>query len=361
MTRTPDVMDRLAAARPVDLDPWPDAERRRRDLETALAGPAPGPSQTQPRVARRAGLGLVLMAAGTAAAVAVVTLDGGTSAPRTPRPAATASTARSVLLSAAKTAGAQAMGRYWRVHSVSGRAYRTGQGAHGYTVFAGGREYDEWRAASMDDPDLSYTRDLGARPATVADRTAWRRAGAPGTFRVRSGRDRRTFSGRNGAWHTSRTTPAYKRAHRDDYQTPSELRRYAADPARFRRLLFHSPMTGHGRRAAMGLVFGVRFLTEQPVPPAVRAKAFRALADLPGVRYAGRVTTPDGRSGIAIAARETANGEAVDEQVVFDPKTYRVIADQRVAAPATGTTPGTPLSYEIIKSAGWTNATPHRP
>ena len=62
------------------------------------------------------------------------------------------------------------------------------------------------------------------------------------------------------------------------HETAAELARDAADPAKFRRMLFRSPTTRPGDRSVLGLMYGFGFLTEQPAPPSARAKAFRALA-----------------------------------------------------------------------------------
>jgi hypothetical protein len=67
-------------------------------------------------------------------------------------------------------------------------------------------------------------------------------------------------------------------------------------------------------------------LRSAPVPARVRAGLYRAAAYVKGVRYAGEVTDPLGRRGLAV---ELANPEAVN-RLVFDPDTSALLAEESV-------------------------------
>jgi hypothetical protein len=67
-------------------------------------------------------------------------------------------------------------------------------------------------------------------------------------------------------------------------------------------------------------------LRSAPVPARVRAGLYRAAAYVKGVRYAGEVTDPLGRRGLAV---ELANPEAVN-RLVFDPDTSELLAEESV-------------------------------
>ncbi|NUP83113.1 MAG: hypothetical protein HOV96_36840, partial [Nonomuraea sp.] len=89
-------------------------------------------------------------------------------------------------------------------------------------------------------------------------------------------------------------------------------------------------------------------LWSKPSPPAVRAAAYRALADLPGVRYLGGRADPRGRAGEAFAYDLPAG---VRRTLIIDPATSQVLA---------GADAGTGRS-EVVLTAGWTDQPPHLP
>ena len=80
-------------------------------------------------------------------------------------------------------------------------------------------------------------------------------------------------------------------------------------------------------------------MLDYPVSTAVRAAAFRLLADMPGVRSLGQVTDPLGRQGVAVA-------------IPYPREELRVIFD-----PATGTHLANVMStgYVAVTAAEWTD------
>jgi hypothetical protein len=63
-----------------------------------------------------------------------------------------------------------------------------------------------------------------------------------------------------------------------------------------------------------------------PAPAPLRAGLYRALALVPGVELAGRVTDRAGRPGIAVSHTE----EGVRHELVFDPRTSEMLAEREV-------------------------------
>jgi hypothetical protein len=88
--------------------------------------------------------------------------------------------------------------------------------------------------------------------------------------------------------------------------------------------------TGHGDS-----LYGEMFtlvgdaLRETNATPAQRAALYEVAARIPGVESIGRVHDPVGRSGLAVAMRNAADG--VRETLVFDPRTSELLAEESVA------------------------------
>jgi hypothetical protein len=354
---------------------------------------------------RRAAFGLGLVATAAAAVVGIATL-GGTSPASPGHPAQGHSgqgrpaelSAKSILLTAADKAAAEPMGRYWVYHLTGGQSYHTGPATGGYTVVGYSTEQSSWTARSASDSDMMYSRDLGARPLTAADKAAWKKAGSPSTWKVWSNDHYATLSTKPGAsfgtepgtWSQDSTTPAQKKKNialmketcKKAPKTCEKMaftslssqdrQKLASDPVRFKELLF--PGWGNAIKvkgtmdAAHQLMAAYNFLTTQPASPQVRAAAFRLFAGLPGIRSVGKVQDASGRTGIGLAARATMqDGSATtfDEVLVLDAKTYQVLGDQRVVVKAGGSDrgmkPGTILYHDVVLQAGWTNQTPHHP
>lgn len=152
--------------------------------------------------------------------------------------------------------------------------------------------------------------------------------------------------------------------------------RVASDPTRLKALLFpwiakEAQVKPQARREitrnpANELSASFQILTNQASSPKLRAAIFKLLADIPGVRPIGTVHDLKGRTGIALAARGTTLGGAdgvFDYQLILDPKTHRILGDQRVVVRAgdlyPGMRPGTVVERSAIQGPDWTNEAPH--
>lgn len=100
-----------------------------------------------------------------------------------------------------------------------------------------------------------------------------------------------------------------------------------------------------------------------PVSSAVRAAAYRVLANLPGITSLGTVTDPLGRSGVAVALPPMAVGDLGQQQrqLIVDPDTNTILSQQVVlVAPSplaaeAGLTAGTVVNYTATTRIGWTD------
>ena len=409
-------MNELKMIKELLPEPAPPSERATgaafEALEAEIAGRGTRTTRTARRrlpgtgIGRRGRFGLSpltglagLVAAGTAVAIAVAAVgDGGEAAApgAGPVPGGTPASAKEILLAAAGSAAKEKAGRYWRVEEVDGQAYRIGEGANAYTVLGYSSQKVTWRARSASDDDVFYSRDVGARPLTPADREAWRRAGSPKTMRAWSN-DRwvtlstvpgKTTGVESGEWKEKRTTAVEKRRDADQRdrfcstltkdgtkvrkgeclnagQEPGEDVDLLSDPSVVAPLLAPEGAEAGENRAASGMVMGFAFLTRRPATPEVRAAVFRHLAGLPGVRTVGSVTDSRGRTALALAADAPArDGGAVFEyQLLLQPKTYRILGARRVVKKPGGSAkdlrPGEVHSQQLIISIGWSNETPH--
>ncbi|SEG72611.1 hypothetical protein SAMN04489712_11019 [Thermomonospora echinospora] len=259
---------------------------------------------------------LATAAAVSAAAVAVVSLasderpPGGPSSP-------TVLTGNALLV-AATNAEKAPTGRYWHTKRVAGKVYAVGKTAADHYKVDTSREYETW--VDRDGKSHSFMTDRPARPVTAEDRRRWQAAGSPDeilapdpdgvmvSLFVKSLGPRspmpsppdaysfhgltvrqlaelptdakaleKTLLGLKGNWH------AYSK---DFSQRP------VREPIR--------SLRGAERVRALSDVAG-DLLANQPVPPGVRAAAFKMLAGLPGVTVKGQGTDPLGRTGTVVS------------------------------------------------------------
>jgi hypothetical protein len=370
--RRGDVLELLARARPDRLDPDPAAAPPAarfvssgpagaglagRPAEPPAALVVPEPAWPRPRSLRRRYLvaGLAATAAAALAAglaVAAVSQPGRPSAGHLGRPAAgrppsgraaapTASaapvpSARAVLLDAAVNAArVPVTGRYWRVVMSSGSVEAAGPNAHPFAVMQRWFPSANWDSRSAARPSWTLVpASWTARPASAGATAAWRADGSPPLPR---------HHGRQQAWWQTGGAVGYlgngNLTFAQFRALPSAPRRLAAVVRRAARAQNPS-----GVREEM---FGVydQLLKWDPITPGVRAAVFRDLAALPGVRSAGRVTDPLGRTGYGIELTGTGSG-AQREVLVIAPGTASLLADEYFTTtaprhvPASGARPG---------------------
>ena len=398
MNKTPDVMARLAAARPASLTPSPDAERRRRDIAGALAETAQRHGIVGRRTFRRLGFGLGVVAAGAAAALVVATMGDGSSPARGGGHETVRLRPSNVLLAAAQKAEAAPMGKYWYNDQVEAQTFLV---KGGYAVSGAASEFFKWTAAKKGGGDLFSGRDLPARPLTDADKAAWRRAGSPRSFRVRAGDHWDNFTTKAGPWQPDTLQageggrfpfPGFDQGRMVPMPCPKsvggtgcskpvgygataqDLQNLSTDPkqlaARFLR-----PTKAHLARKlgpennAQRLLGVSESLQNAPVPPKLRAAIMRMLPSLPGVYQVGWVTDPLGRPGFAMAADWPSNGPTYHgygsrTEVIFSQNGDYLGSRDVLTRPGgeyRTQKPGFTISYWVSRKSGWTNTKPTPP
>ena len=376
-------MDELSMVRQLLAEPAPSAEVVAEGRGRLLGSPTGGVGLVRRirRGAIRSVFALGLMGAAAAAVLAVATLvsgEGTSPGGGAGAPVVTGGSARSVLLAAAVLAESDsATGKYWHVRSMSRTTLpqRFGHGDDRYTLEQlsvtenwtshGGRSWlgrREW-----------------VRPKTPKDEAAWRRNGSPRRWCIGQTDTSppqpiclRTAPGTASVMGFGQDTFEITEGHDLTFR---QLQRLPERPAALRGWLVEMAKHDLDPSAGKAVVdLNVEnelsdLLVYPPVPPGVRSAAFRALADMPGVRSIGPTQDELGRPGVGIEIRPThalvvvagdgvATGRAgkLTRTFIIDPKTARILADQTRIGDRSQ-----PALDTLILEVGWTNERPHKP
>jgi hypothetical protein len=338
-----DPLDLLRAANPV-ADPGRDLDEAeaRRVLDAALA--APLEPERRPRAARRRRRPLVLapvalvLAGAVAGLVALVSgLGSGDVQPPQSRAAIVLDrTARAAETSA--QAGADlAPGQYLYVRERNTYMVVTADAHPGPYTALQSHTRETW---TNRDGDGEYLERSGARPEFVGprDRRRWEAGGRP------------AISG-----------PTPRGGER---QAIHHGLHFANEPVTYEQLA-GKPTDGHGMYEALKsaghgagnspdeevFVSVGDLLRTSPVPAKIRAALYRALAYVKGIHLAGAVRDREGRRGLAV---ELTGADGMRHQLVFDPGTSRLLAEQDVLVTPNDyvdAKPGTVLGYRVVLQA----------
>ncbi|GAA2314029.1 CU044_5270 family protein [Streptomyces kunmingensis] len=394
--RPADVMKVLAGARPDELDParLTDTPRQREDLARILATGATDDRAARLRTSRRLRpLGAAAaLAAVAASAVVVSTLDGDPAGGRAGGPTHSTSAAadpgsstsngatdvsvdgRLELLGVARKAETPAAeGTYWQTTSRSQNVEVVkAAGGQGQPFAVRTTSTEEWSVGVRPGTRSLMVSGLDAttEPRTRADENRWRSAGSPATMQAEvPGND---GGGRLGYTMGTRR-PMVMRTDADDKVyalgpqniTYQDLLELPADVTELRRKLERlyaddsGADTGAGRAAYV--LRQAADLVTMPVKPAVRAAAYRVMAELPGVRGLGRVTDPLGRegAGFTFPGTDPTPLGSVRQRLVVDASTGELLCEQLVLvepsamARKAGLDAGTTVNYTATTRMGW--------
>jgi hypothetical protein len=325
------------------------------------------------------GLGLVGAAAAAALVVATTAAgpDGGRSG-ETGGGRTEVLSARTVLLSAAHGAARQpaATGRYWHAQNQQFTMFRTGPKSDRYTVTLKQRD-ESWNPRDGKDLSWSLSEYLGTKPASPADAAAWKRAGSPGTFIIAepvpgSGKGK-MLPGRPHAPQVSSSEPDPHGTYwLGRNVTMKDLDGLPADAAKLQAWLLRwyggeSTESGEPMDRDVWLFNVTRgLICDMPVRPAVRAAAFRMLADLDKVEVLQSIKDAQDRTGTAVAMTEhTKYGGVQQQRLIFDRSTGRALANDSVVVKPAGTmaglAPGTVWLSSVVLEAGWVDRVPAFP
>ncbi|MFD6287058.1 CU044_5270 family protein [Streptomyces sp. NPDC060205] len=390
----PDALQALTDARPDELDPCrlANAPRQREDLALILAGATDLPAaRSRVRGPLWGGIrplgAVVALTAVAASTVVVTTLDwnpsGGHADAAPPSSSAAAKPGadgavrmdgRLELLSVAKKAEAPvAEGTYWQTTTHS-------QDVN--VVSAKGDEEQLFAVRTTSSAEWSVGVRPGTRslmvsgldgvtePRTKADEARWLAAGSPTTVEAAA---KKADNLATLGYTMGTRPPMVMRTDADDkiYAlgpqniTYQDVRELPADTGELRRLLEKLYARDSGAEAGDGrnayVLRQAANLITMPVKPAVRAAAYRVMAELPGVRALGRVTDPLGREGVGFTFPGTASTPLgrVEQRLVVDPSTGEMLAEQSVLAEPSaraeeaGLDAGTTVNYSATIRMGW--------
>lgn len=379
-------MDEISMTHRLLAEPPPGphvvAEGRARLLGAARGGRTTRiarPTSTPGRVAFRRSVGLALTGALAAAVVVVAALvpEVGTS-PGAEGDPATGGSARDVLLAAAVRAESEpTSGTYWHVRSTSTTTWprEFGRGDNRYTVEL--RSVVELWTKRNGQTWLGQRRWV--RPKSQEDEAAWRRDGSPNEWCMGN---TDTEPSQPNCLHTAPGTASLTRVGQDTFVvvegrelTFAQLQLLPDDPEALRDWVVDASeddLDPSVSAAVLDLNVAevlVNLLVDVPVPPGVRAAAYRALADMPNVRSIGPARDELGRAGVAILI-DVADGATIlvepgggqsregklTRKLIIDPDTSHVLASQ---ANVGGNS--VPVSRTLILEVGWTDEEPHEP
>jgi hypothetical protein len=330
------------------------------------------------RAVFRSAFGLGLTGAAAAMALTVATLVPGASrAPMDEGPATTDGSARNVLLAvAARAETAPTNGTYWHVRRMFDATWprKLGRGDNRYTV-----EHlsinEEWTKRSG---KSWWGRREWVRPKTSEDAEAWRRDDSPSKWCMGY---TDTEPPEPNCLHTAPGTAFLTR----DYHafevvegrelTFQQLQRLPEDSDGLRAWVVDAVKEDLDPSAPADIVDVnvaenlVGLLVDVPVPPGVRAAAYRALADMPNVESTGPTQDELGRDGVGISidTGDTAgiavlgghpirdSGELTLE-LIIDPDTSYVLYRQTSFGEKPDLNAGT-----LILEVGWTDEEPQEP
>ncbi|MEU8124470.1 hypothetical protein AB0C21_37655 [Spirillospora sp. NPDC049024] len=346
-------------------------------------------------------LGAGLVAAGAAAAVAIVATGQSPPGSSPGAPPGSVDLGKQAVLVAADKAAEQPTGNYWSAERISGQAYVVRAKTGTYAIFGAHDETFNWTGARKGMGEAYYARDLPARPQTPRDEALWRRAGSPSAIRVWSNDHYYTYTTKASKWRSEGPEVGVDPKGGGMFLDKSveELRNLPTDPVKLAEMFLSDdlmaasgadPKPSSKKRMAEllqtrpDLIPGLKIMRASallgtPVPPKVRSGLMKALAAQPGVHAVGRVTDPLGRPGVALAAGErtsTITGEygapkaeqgtyRSRQEIVFDERTGALLSRQDVltepGGPYAQMKPGFVIEYQAVRSSGWTDAKPKPP
>ena len=356
-------------------------------LVVAVAATVPAAAPAQPSAAGRTGAGYTSYSGALPAANA----GGGTGS---------SADGRAILLTAAMQVAKETQPvpeKYWVTSGTAGNFLRVGPAADRYMVLDES-EVQYWANRSPKTFSVWLARQLGAAPASAADRGAWRRDGSPTVWKnvqqTNGLDDAQGYSNGGGPALTMAAGPVANDGAAlgsqqfqvgDHTFTLAQLQALPADPAKLEKLLLsgYKESVFHETPGAFLLDGVLPPVLEEPVTPAVRAALYTLLAGLPGIKSLGEVTDPAGQQGEAVSDTASykncggtptlgANGSVsfsvlfssctTQEILILNPKTGWPLAEELryVGLPAgqRWTAPDRLFSYEIFGQSHWTNANP---
>ena len=219
---------------------------------------------------------------------------------------------------------------------------------------------------TTEDEGVTVTQDLGAAPMTAADQAAWVADGSPtqwrqGSLVIQAGPGEVRVSPARPRGSAKKAFYPYLLAGHP--MTVAALAKLPTDPATLKRWLGDRLETNEIFEADDHTLFqaGLDLVFDLPVPAAVRAAAYRMLADVKGVVSLGMAIDQLGRTGMSVGfARKGDGGNWIQTRLIIDPATGQALAEQSWDL-GTGRSPaakGKQVSSRLLVSASFTDDNP---
>lgn len=377
-------LEALTRARPEALDPGRLSGSRRQhdDLVTIMSSPRAVEESRAVRARRRLAIPVAGAAVAVAGVVVVVSaLSWAPTANHSPADAGPAPTTHSVpdghvvLLDMAKAAEHETgSGDYWEQDTTNGNIGIV-TGAQPYAMLDTSGE--RWSIGVRPGEQSLWQADVGAntQPRTAQDHARWVAAGSPSQVDIDSGLRKTGETSDAKLMDTIGPRHMYEEttnsgndilAIGDENVTFADLQKLPSDVTGLTTFLKQRYARANGSDGGdftWWMFAQASNLITEPVSAQVRASAYRIIANLPGITSLGEVTDALGRTGVgvALAPFQQGNMGTEQEEIVVDPATNTLLANQTVLrtpsplARQAGLTPGTPVVYTATTSIGWTN------
>lgn len=125
----------------------------------------------------------------------------------------------------------------------------------------------------------------------------------------------------------------------------ADLSSLPRSPKALDRYLGHLLPRRYGPEASREFLIIGGMLTAYVMPPGLTAELYRALGDIPGVTADNQAVDVAGRHGVAFKLRMPAAGSGAALEIIINPRTYHLMADELVI-PRTPGSPGRAISTE---------------
>jgi hypothetical protein len=263
--------------------------------------------------------------------------------------------------------GIATSGSYWVVSTEHGESRQKGPASRPYNIMIR-NSIEIWQPTGGGDETFSADQYLGAAPVTAADKAAWEADGSPRqwTEQPPSGLPDgkpiviRAAAGPKYAGRIGNRVSTYPFAGGE--MTGAQLATLPTDPTALRAWLVKR-FKGQGNLEPIDYSLfwsGQALIFDLPVPPRVRAAAYRMLADVKGVQLLGPATDERGRSGMAVAYTRKGDGGWGQTRLIIDPRTGQPLADESwyLGNGKSAASTGQLMSYGLVLSAGFRNDAP---
>lgn len=182
-----------------------------------------------------------------------------------------------------------------------------------------------------------------------------------------SERDRERWA-QTGGWLDARAPTDQRSGPRDNLRAEGNL---PTEPDELEATLRakaerENPTPADGYTLTGELLEQIRSLLHSPAASSeLRAALYRVMGQLDGVELVGSVTDPMGRQGVAISGPAFyGDGDTARRQLIFDPKTSAVLADQTILRKPVDWIHATPplvIEEIVYVDSGWVNSLEERP